>query len=498
MINAKDFVKALKSLEETKNIAVPVALEALKQALTNAYQKVHGKDAMVRVDINDKEGKISMFSQRNVVAEVEDDFLEIAVEEAQEINPEYKVGDVFETEVDTEEFDRMAALHVKQVLRQKIREAEKQVVYDAYIDKKDDIIMGVIERVEKTYCLINVGKANALMPSNMFIPNEKYNVGQTIKVYIVDVDKSSQGAQVVVSRNDPNFLKRLFESEIVEVYDGTVEIRSIARDPGERAKVAVSSRDKNIDPTGACIGVKGMRIQKISNQLSNEKIDVVQFHEEPELYIAESLKPAAVYGMAINLESKSAIAVVPNEQLSLAIGKKGQNARLAVKLTGWKIDIKTVDVALAEKIAYTTMNEIRAKYETEKAPKPEIKKPIRVEPTIIEPVAKPEVVVAKPVEKPQEVYVSKVKFDVPAMPRVSVVEETPVVKPVAKAPRPDKVSKKALKKAEKAKQTDQKPANYMPVYTEEELKALETEEVENENGTDLDFEQFEEYYEDED
>jgi N utilization substance protein A len=498
MINTKDFVKALKSLEETKNIAVPVALEALKQALTNAYQKVHGKDAMVRVDINDKEGKISMFSQRNVVAEVEDDFLEIAVEEAQEINPEYKVGDVYEIEVDTDEFDRMAALHVKQVLRQKIREAEKQVVYDAYIDKKDDIIMGVIERVEKTYCLINVGKANALMPSNMFIPNEKYSVGQTIKVYIVDVDKSSQGAQVVVSRNDPNFLKRLFESEIVEVYDGTVEIRSIARDPGERAKVAVSSRDKNIDPTGACIGVKGMRIQKISNQLSNEKIDVVQYHEEPELYIAESLKPASVYGMAINSETKSAIAVVPNEQLSLAIGKKGQNARLAVKLTGWKIDIKTVDVALAEKIVYTTMSDIRSKYEAEKAPKPEIKKPIRVEPTMVEPVVKPEVVTAKPVEKPQEVYVSKVKFDVPAMPRVSVVEEKPVVKPVAKTPRPDKVSKKALKKAEKAKQIDQKPANYMPVYTEEELKALENEEVENENGNDLDLEQFEEYYEDED
>ena len=498
MINAKDFVKALKSLEETKNITVPVALEALKQALTNAYQKVNGKDAMVRVDIDEKEGKISMFSQRNVVAEVEDDFLEIAVEEAQEINPTYKVGDVFETEVDTDEFDRMAALHVKQVLRQKIREAEKQVVYDAYIDKKDDIIMGVIERVEKTYCLINVGKANALMPSNMFIPNEKYNVGQTIKVYIVDVDKSSQGAQVIVSRNDPNFLKRLFESEIVEVYDGTVEIRSIARDPGERAKVAVSSRDKNIDPTGACIGVKGMRIQKISNQLANEKIDVVQYYDEPELYIAESLKPANVYGLVLNLETKSAIAVVPNEQLSLAIGKKGQNARLAVKLTGWKIDIKTVDVALAEKIVFTPMSEIKARYEVEKAPKPEVKKPVKIAPSV-----EPTPSVVKPVEpKPepqsQEVYVSKVKFDVPAMPRVSVVEETPVAKPVKETKPTNKVSKKALKKAEKAKQTDQKPANFMPVYTEEELQALESEEVESNNGEELDFEQFEEYYEDED
>lgn len=499
MINAKEFVKALKSLEDTKNITVPVALDALKQALTNAYQKVNGKDALVRVDIDEKEGKISMFSQKNIVAEVEDDFLEISVEDAQEINPEYKVGDIYETDVDTDEFDRMAALHVKQVLRQKIREAEKQVVYDAYIDKKDDIIMGVIERVEKTYCLINVGKANALMPSNMFIPNEKYAVGQHIKVYIVDVDKSSQGAQVIVSRNDSNFLKRLFESEIVEVYDGTVEIRSIARDPGERAKVAVSSRDKNIDPTGACIGVKGMRIQKISNQLANEKIDVVQFYDEPELYIAESLKPANVYGMILNPESKSAIAIVPNEQLSLAIGKKGQNARLAVKLTGWKIDIKTVDVALSEKINYTTMSDIRAKYEVENTPRPEVRKPIPKVETPIQPsvAAKPEVV--KPAEKPQEVYVSKVKFDVPAMPRVSVIEDAPAAKPAPKPTRNEnRLSKKALKKAERAKQNENKPANFMPVYTEEELKALESvEEVENTGIEEVDYDEFDEYYDDE-
>jgi N utilization substance protein A len=389
----------------------------------------------------------------------------------------------------------MAALHVKQVLRQKIREAEKQVVYDAYIDKKDDIIMGVIERVEKTYCLINVGKANALMPSNMFIPNEKYSVGQHVKVYIVDVDKSSQGAQVIVSRNDSNFLKRLFESEIVEVYDGSVEIRSIARDPGERAKVAVSSRDKNIDPTGACIGVKGMRIQKISNQLANEKIDVVQFHEEPELYIAESLKPANVYGMLLNPEMKSVVAIVPNEQLSLAIGKKGQNARLAVKLTGWKIDIKTVDAALAEKINYTTMSDIRAKYDVVVSPRQEARKITpKVDPVVDRSIAaKPDVV--KPVEKPQEVYVSKVKFDVPAMPRVSVIEEAPA-KPVAKPTRNEnRLSNKALKKAERAKQSDNKPANFMPVYTEEELKALETvEEVENTGVEEVDYDEFDEYY----
>jgi N utilization substance protein A len=319
-------------------------------------------------------------------------------------------------------------------------------------------------------------------------------VGQHVKVYIVDVDKSSQGAQVIVSRNDSNFLKRLFESEIVEVYDGSVEIRSIARDPGERAKVAVSSRDKNIDPTGACIGVKGMRIQKISNQLANEKIDVVQFHEEPELYIAESLKPANVYGMVLNPDMKSVIAIVPNEQLSLAIGKKGQNARLAVKLTGWKIDIKTVDAALAEKINYTTMSDIRSKYDVV-APRQEPRKVTPKAEIARERVVyvKPEIV--KPVEKPQEVYVSKVKFDVPAMPRVSVIETAPA-KPVAKPTRNEnRLSNKALKKAERAKQNENKPANFMPVYTEEELKALETvEEVEKTGVEEVDYDEFDEYY----
>ncbi|MDD4584525.1 MAG: KH domain-containing protein, partial [Bacilli bacterium] len=314
---------------------------------------------------------------------------------------------------------------------------------------------------------------------------------------------------------EPNFLKRLFENEISEIYDGTVEIRSIARDPGERAKVAVSSRDKNVDPTGACIGVKGMRIQKITNQLSNEKIDVVEYYEIPELYIAESLKPANVYGISIDKDTHSAIVVVPNEELSLAIGKKGQNARLAVKLTGWKIDIKTVDTALQDKVIFKTIADIRNEYEN--VPLENVSKKVEeivVQPEIISEAPVENLVVETSIDKTEanevikekvepvkeEVYVSTEKFDIPVMPRVSVVEE---VKPIEATPakdaslKKDTISKKAIKKAEKEKD-DKKSINYMPVYTDEELRELEESEKKaaekNKYEDDIDYDEFDEYY----
>jgi len=514
-VNPKEFIKALKAFEESKNISPEMVIDLLKSALISAYQKENGKEARVRVEIDDKKGKILMFNQKEIVEDCVDDVLTISLHDAQEINKDYKLGDTFEIAVDTDQFDRMAALYVKQVLRQKIREAEKQYVYDAYINLKDDIITGIVERVENNYSLINIGKTNALMPASNSIPNERYYVGQHLKVYVVEVDKASQGAQVIVSRTEPNFLKRLFENEISEIYDGTVEIRSIARDPGERAKVAVSSRDKNVDPTGACIGVKGMRIQKITNQLSNEKIDVVEYYEIPELYIAESLKPANVYGISIDKDTHSAIVVVPNEELSLAIGKKGQNARLAVKLTGWKIDIKTVDTALQDKVIFKTIADIRNEYENvplENASKkveeivvqPEIisEAPIEnlVAETSIDKTEVNEVIKEKVEPVKEEVYVSTEKFDIPVMPRVSVVEE---VKPIEATPakdaslKKDTISKKAIKKAEKEKD-DKKSINYMPVYTDEELRELEESEKKaaekNKYEDDIDYDEFDEYY----
>ncbi len=490
-MDARNFIKALKALEGEKNIPSEIVIESLKQALVLAYQQKieNAKDSMARVEIDPKKGNIKMYAQKNIVEEVEDDYLEISLEDAKVYNPDYKVGDIFEKEVNVDDYNRMAALYVKQILRQKLREAEKQVIYDEYIDHKDDIIVGVIERVQPNYCLINVGKTNALMPSNMMIPNEKYEVGQNIKVYVVDVDKKAQGAQVVVSRSDPNFLKRLFEQEIIEIYDGTVEIRSISREPGERAKVAVSSRNPDVDAPGACIGQKGIRIQRITTQIANEKIDVIQYYEEPELFIAEALKPANVYGVALNEEDHSAIAIVPNEEFSLAIGKRGQNARLAVKLTKWKVDIKTVDDALRDGIKYETMAEIKARYAASKYPTfveevteavEEVVTPVEevvteevVTETVVEPVV--EEVVA-PVEevKVEEIEKVVIKPMVKKENHISVVEETKEEIKVEVKAQPKKEKAKKEDKVEEVK--NEAPKNYMPIYTQEELDEFEEEE----------------------
>lgn len=490
-MDARNFIKALKALEGEKNIPSEIVIESLKQALVLAYQQKieNAKDSMARVEIDPKKGNIKMYAQKNIVEEVEDDYLEISLEDAKVYNPDYKVGDIFEKEVNVDDYNRMAALYVKQILRQKLREAEKQVIYDEYIDHKDDIVVGVIERVQPNYCLINVGKTNALMPSNMMIPNEKYEVGQNIKVYVVDVDKKAQGAQVVVSRSDPNFLKRLFEQEIIEIYDGTVEIRSISREPGERAKVAVSSRNPDVDAPGACIGQKGIRIQRITTQIANEKIDVIQYYEEPELFIAEALKPANVYGVALNEEDHSAIAIVPNEEFSLAIGKRGQNARLAVKLTKWKVDIKTVDDALRDGIKYETMAEIKARYAASKYPTfaeevteavEEVVTPVEevvteevVTETVVEPVV--EEVVA-PVEevKVEEIEKVVIKPMVKKENHISVVEETKEEIKVEVKAQPKKEKAKKEDKVEEVK--NEAPKNYMPIYTQEELDEFEEEE----------------------
>jgi len=505
-MDARKFVKALKELEGDKNIPSEIVLDSLKQALVQAYQQKieNAKDSMVRVEIDPKKGTIRMFAQKNIVEEVEDDYLEVSLEDAKVYNPDYKVGDIFETEVNVDDYNRMAALYVKQILRQKLREAEKQIIFDEYIKHKDDIIVGTVERVEPNFCLINLGKANALMPASNRIPNENYQIGQLIKVYVLDVDKKAQGAQVIVSRTDVGFLKRLFEQEIIEIYDGTVEIRSIAREPGERAKVAVSSRNKDVDAPGACIGQKGIRIQRITSQIANEKIDVIQYYDEPELFIAEALKPANVYGIAIDEENHSAIAIVPNDEFSLAIGKRGQNARLAVKLTKWKIDIKTIDDALREGIRYETLNDIKLRYAAPVVSEPqeevyfdEVEE--TVAPVVETPVVKEEVVVAPVEEKPakQEEVIEKVviKEMVKSANHISVVEEAPKVEEV-KVSKPK--AKKETKKEEVVEETPvyEAPKNYMPIYTQEELDEFDEEEEYNDYDDDDRYDEYDDdsYY----
>lgn len=510
-MNAKELLSALDAFEQEKGISKEVVLDALKEALEKAYKRNTDPDALCRVDINPVKGTIDMYEQKNVVEEVNDDLFEIELEDAQKINPSLKVGDVLETPVDPDTLTRLAALQAKQVLTQKIREYEKQTVYDAYIDKKGDIIVGVVERIEPTFILVNVGKTNAIMKINHILPGENFKVGQTIRVYVVDVDKSAQGAAVVVSRTDPGFLKRLFESEITEIFDGTVEIKDIAREAGDRAKVSVFSRNKDVDATGSCIGQKGLRIQKISNQILGEKIDVINYYKDPILYIAEALKPANVLGVKM-INEKSAIAVVNDEDFSLAIGKKGINARLAVKLTGYKIDIKGLTDAVSEGIDYTTVEQARANYEYEL--KQSFVKEIVNEDAIeevqetVEEVTHEETVEEAVVTEPEQEAVKIIKTEpkkVEVAPKFTPKFTTPKKetnkkeeKTYSKPKREDKDVKRTTINSQDLldlKKKTEEARSYMPVYTDDELESLDYDEEENDNYYDtVDYDEYDKYY----
>ncbi len=380
MIDAKLFIKALNEFEKEKGIAKETVLQALKEAMEKGFTKQLGQtdgmdEARVRVDIDPKKATIRMVQIKKVVAsddDIQDDFMEIALEETQnpELNPNglvYQVGDDFEIEVPSDELTKLTAQNIKSVLKQKLSEAEKAAIYEAFKDKKGEIISGIVEKVDERSTFINFGRTSVYLPDKQKIKGETFKPGDAISVYVTEINSTTKGAQISISRTDPGFLKRLFEREIHEIFEGTVVIKDIAREAGDRSKVAVYTTDPAVDPIGACIGQGGARIQSICNNLGNvkekEKIDVVQYFENPALYIAESLKPANVIGVAIlsNEEgNKKAVAVVENEQLSLAIGKKGVNARLAVALTHWNIDIKETDQALKEGINFKTIEQIKA------------------------------------------------------------------------------------------------------------------------------------------
>lgn len=338
----KAFIKALDALEEERGITKATVLDALKEALEKSYKKNYlGPDSIVNVEIDEETGKIRLFEIKHVVDDVMDEDYELSEEEAKEIDPKYEVGDDVITEVSPEVFGRLAAIQTKQILRQKIREAEKEALYNEYVDKKDDIITGIVDRVEERFAIINIGKTGALLPLNAQIPGEVINEGQHLKVYVSDVEKTTKGTHIGVSRTEPGLVKRLFEMEVPEIYDGTVEIKSVSREPGERSKIAVFTDNEDIDPIGACVGPKGTRVRNVVTELNGEMIDIISWDEDPTTFISNALSPAQVATVKINEEENSALVVVPDNQLSLAIGKRGQNARLAVRLTGWKIDIKS-------------------------------------------------------------------------------------------------------------------------------------------------------------
>ncbi len=538
---AKEIIKAFQAFEEAKGLSVEVIAETLRESLVQAYQKSmqpnnksNLSDVIARADVNVQTGVVALYNIKNVVEEVMDDALEISLEDARLTKPNAQIGDEFEIPVDISQFARTTAMQVKLNLKQKIREKEKESIYNEYITKKDEIVTGIIEKVNEKSLLINLGRVVAVMPQIYYIPGEEYKAGDHLKVYIVDVTKESKKSPVVVSRCEPNFLRRLFEQEVTEVYDGTVEIKSIAREAGDRSKVAVWSNNPNVDATGACIGPKGGRIQSISSQLLGEKIDVIQYNEIPELYVAEALKPANIYGLAVDKELRSMIAVVPNEDFSLAIGKKGQNARLAVKLTGWKIDIKTVDDAMKANIKYRLLSDIKrevaeGKYMDEKAKKVVLD-------NLVESVIVPETPISDLEYMDDEIEdnletSSNVETEVVAQledEALNVEEKTIISKKdiyetsstytskiesslEAQQNKSDYAPKREYKKDrfEKIKDKEKEediveenvvnpaPAkNYMPVYSEEELRELDELEAEEDNfyDDDVDYDDYDDYY----
>lgn len=344
-LNYKNMLKALALVEDEKNISEEVILDALKEAMAKAYKKnAELQDIDVVAEINEKKKTIDLYQNYTVVAsddDVEDDELEIGLAEAKAYDANAEVGGIIRRPVEMTEMSRAAVSIAKNVLRQKIREAEKVSVYNEYIDKKDDMVLGEVESVKDKFVLVNLGKATALMPRSAQIPNERLREGQQIRVVIKEVNKETKGSQVLVSRADPMLVKRLFEKEVPEIYDGTVEIKAIAREVGDRTKMAVISHNPDVDPIGACIGPKGQRVQRIIEELKGEKIDIFTYSDDLTELVKNALAPASVIAVIPQSDAHNLLVIVEEDQLSLAIGKRGKNARLAVKLINRNIDIKT-------------------------------------------------------------------------------------------------------------------------------------------------------------
>ena len=341
----EEFVGALKELVKEKGICEDLLFTTIQDALVAAYKKnyanVNTNAQNVKVNIDRDTGEIHVYAQKTVVDEVYDDVTEISIEEAKEISPKSEVDDIISLEVTPKNFGRVAAQLAKQVVTQRIKEAERNIIYDEYKEKEFDIITGTILRKDKGMVFVNLGKLEGVIGPNEQIPNEEYKFNEKLKLYIVEVKNGSKGPQIHVSRTHPGLVKRLFELEVPEIFEGVVEIKNISREAGSRSKIAVHSNDEEVDPMGACVGPKGVRVQSIVNELKNEKIDIIKWSKNPEEFIANSLSPAKVLSVVVDEENKSAKVVVDDNQLSLAIGKEGQNVRLAAKLTNWKIDIKS-------------------------------------------------------------------------------------------------------------------------------------------------------------
>ena len=560
-INAIDFLAALEEIEASKGISKATILQMLEESLIKAYRKqLGGDDADVRVNIDVDRGIIEMYQVKQVVEEVEDDFLQISVQDANALDSskKYKDGDEFFIYASIDELRKATAMSVKSMLKQKFAEAEKSILYETFKDKIGTIITGKVEKVDERGISVNIVKTSVYLPKKELIGDEKFIVGETIKIYVDNVASGTKGAHILVSRAKEGFLKCLFMEEIHEIYDGTIQIKGIAREAGERSKIAVYSQDPKIDPAGACIGPNGSRIQKIVSQLGNggigkEKIDIIAYSDNAALYIMEALKPAHALGIALNEEEKTATVVVKDDSLSLAIGRRGVNVRLAVKLTGFNIDVKTETQAIDEGFEYVSFEEIQAEEEKKKEAARILSATETTPVNDILP-GMPEGYVApqdrvyeeetsnadsdleEALEMEAETKEEKKVEEVPA-PAPQVVEETPVAtakevkeekkveehkevktttsieeleKSLAdessrKANKPAKKNfKKNNKKAEEEESEEEKPVvqtgERMSIYTEEELRQIEEEEQQEEEYDDeeVDYDEYDEYYDDDD
>lgn len=349
-MNSGELIEALGEIVKEKGIDRELVFSALETALVSAYKKNYGTSQNVKVTVSRETGEMHVYAQKKVVENVTEDLLEISLDDAKKIKPIYQIDDIVDIEVTPRDFGRVAAQAAKQSVVQKLKEAERDIIYKEFIEKENDLITGIVQKKERQNILIDLGKTETLLLPTEQIPGESYNHGDLLKFYVVEVKKTSKGPNIVISRTHPGLVKRLFEMEVPEIFEGVVEIKSIAREAGSRTKIAVYSRDPNVDATGACVGPRGTRVQSIVNELKGEKIDIVKWSKDPAEFIANSLSPAKVVNVDADEEAKSARVVVPDYQLSLAIGKVGQNARLAAKLTGWKIDIKSETQAESQKI----------------------------------------------------------------------------------------------------------------------------------------------------
>jgi len=448
-----DFLLAITQLAAEKNLPRETVLSAVEAALVSAYRRdSFTPNQDVSVKINPTNGRVEVWVDKTVVERPADTRLEVSLEEARRFKPDIQLGDTIIIEATPHDAGRIAAQTAKQVILQRLHEAEHSAILEEYAEKEDEVITGVVQRIEPGQINIDLGRTEAILPTSEQVRTERYRVGQRLKVCIIQVLKTTRGPRVVVSRSHPDLLRRLLELEVPEVYNGSVEIKSIAREAGYRSKVAVAARQEGIDPVGCCVGLRGIRIQNIVNELNGEKIDVIQWSPDVATFITNALSPAQIISVSLNEEENIATVVVPDKQLSLAIGKEGQNARLAAKLTGWRIDIKSASIAEAEKAAAKPAPEVKEVEEKEAEAvieeEPKTEAPEVPEPEVIpaEPVEEAIAEQAEPAPAAEEVLAEPVVFFEP-----KVTEEKSELRFAEDilGPRMDKSTDKAKKKKKK-------------------------------------------------